>query len=103
MGSEHVITDERSVAASHRGGFYAYLVMSWLLVGGLALRGLRPDWLSTAPLPLDILVVLAGGALTHLGYTLAQRATSARALAALAMSGLLAAIVALAFVFGGKL
>jgi hypothetical protein len=50
--------------------------------------------LSRSGLPLDLLIVLAGGALTHLGYTLWWRASGTRALLAIVFSFALAAAAA---------
>jgi hypothetical protein len=91
--------DERVIAVNHRAGYYAYLVMGWMLVADMMLRGLRPNWTSWDGFPVDVLVVIAGGAGTQLFYTLSQRTVGKRRSMALLLSVAVAAVFAAALVF----
>lgn len=57
--------DERAVAVDHAAGRQAWLVMSWLLVLDLGLRGRYPDWVTWAGFPVDIMVILLAGGVTR--------------------------------------
>lgn len=61
MIKHRIEMDERAVAVDHQAGKRAYVVMSWLLVIDLGLRGLRPEWVDWNGFPADIPIVLLGG------------------------------------------
>ena len=93
--TDHVVEmDERAVAVNHTAGHYAYLLMSWMLVLDMLLRGVRPSWTSWNGMPIDIVLVLAGGGLTHLAYALRHRTVGRRRTIALASSIAVAAVLA---------
>ena len=56
--------DERTQAVTHAAGYRAFVVMSWLVVAVLAIRGWRPDLAQAGGLPADLLLIVVGGALT---------------------------------------
>lgn len=70
--------DERAVAIEHKAGHAAFVVIGYLLVLDMALHGLRPGVTDRNGFPVDILVITAAGAFTHLTVTLRERTLGPR-------------------------
>lgn len=75
--------DERAVAIEHRAGHLAYLVVSFLLVGDMALHAWRPDLLDWNGMPADVVGILFIGGLTHWVTVVRARTVGPRRVAAL--------------------
>lgn len=86
--------DERAVAIENAAGRQAYLVMSWLLVADLLLRARFPDWTTFNGMPVDILAVLTGGALTWFWYNWRAGTFTNRRVLQMGLSALAGAVVA---------
>ncbi len=96
-------TDERVVAVNHAAGYYAYQVMSWLLLLAMMVHGLRAEWTTLNGFPIDILAVIAGGAGTHIFVTTKNRTVGrVRAVSiawSISVAALVGCIVALVLLF----
>ncbi len=90
--------DERTLAVERSAGNLAYIATCYLLVADMLVRGVAPSLVDLRGFPIDILVILLGGALVRLWETNRREALAPSRVKAMLLAVLVAFVVAVVVV-----